>query len=107
MLKGARIFFVLLLLTTVALSNSDTSIAALEKQADGLRTKLKDRGFTVIVEKPFIVIGDEPQPLVRRWAEGIVRGTVARLKQDYFTKDPANILEIWLFKDAASYNKHA
>jgi hypothetical protein len=53
------------------------------------------------------VIGDEPEPMVRQWAENIVRSTVARLKQDYFSKDPANILEIWLFKDASSYNKHA
>lgn len=34
-------------------------------------------------------------------------GTVTRLKQDYFSKDPENILEIWLLKDEASYRKHA
>lgn len=107
MRKGSFTFLILLLLTSAALSDSDISVAAFEKQAGELRTKLKDRGFSVLVEKPFIVIGDEPEPLVREWAEGIVRGTVARLKQDYFTRDPANILEIWLFKDATSYNKHA
>src|SRR6185295_18577421 len=28
------------------------------------------------------------------------------LKQDFFIKDPDNILDIWLFKDEVSYGKH-
>jgi hypothetical protein len=36
----------------------------------------------------------------------VVRGTVDRLKKDYFTRDPANILEVWLFRDDASYKTH-
>ena len=28
------------------------------------------------------------------------------MKQDFFTKDPNEILDIWLFKDEASYKKH-
>lgn len=78
-----------------------------EKHAAALRTKLKGRGFTVLVEKPFVVIGDDAEDTVKRWAEDVVRGTVVKLKQDYFTKDPANILDIWLFKDQDSYRKHA
>lgn len=80
---------------------------AFDKQATQLRTKLKGRGFTVLVERPFIVVGDDSEERVGQWAEGVVRGTVQKLKQDYFQKDPANILEIWLFKDEASYRKHA
>jgi len=97
--------FLLLLLTQAALS--DTSDAAFEKHAAQLRTKLKGQGFTVIVERPFIVVGDEDEASVRESTEHIVRWTVVRLKQDYFTKDPDEILEIWLLKDAASYQKHA
>ena len=107
MLKAASIFVFLLLLISAAYSHPDTSAAAFEKQAAELRTKLKGRGFTVIVERPFIVVGDEPQPRVALWANDIIRGTVTRLKQDYFSKDPENILEIWLFKDEVSYRKHA
>jgi hypothetical protein len=36
-----------------------------------------------------------------------VKWAVDRLKQDFFTRDPNEILSIWLFKDAASYQKHA
>lgn len=95
------------LLPAAAAAFSDTTPAAFERQASQLRTKLKDRGFTVIVERPFIVIGDEPADRVTLWASEIIRGTVTRLKQDYFAKEPANILEIWLFKDEVSYRKHA
>jgi peptidase C39-like protein len=64
------------------------------------------KGFTVIVQKPFVVIGDEPAAVVRRRAEQTVKWAVLRLKKEYFTKDPDAILDIWLFKDKASYRKH-
>ncbi|MEQ1643503.1 MAG: hypothetical protein ABL959_08690 [Pyrinomonadaceae bacterium] len=107
MLKAAWTIFFALLLTTAAFSFSDTSPAAFERQASQLRTRLRNRGFTVIVERPFIVIGDESEDRVTLWSNEIIRSTVTRLKQDYFAKDPASILEIWLFKDEASYGKHA
>jgi hypothetical protein len=112
MFRSAAIAFTLFLLASAAAaspnqSNSDITSAEFEKQAEQLRTKLKGRDFTVLVERPFIVIGDESRERVREWATEIIRDTVARLKQDYFDKDPANILEIWLFKDEASYRKHA
>lgn len=76
-------------------------------RAHQLVEKLKGRGFTVVVERPFIVIGDEDEAAVNRWAGGVIRGTVERLKKEYFTKDPVNVLEIWLFKDQHSYRTHA
>jgi hypothetical protein len=36
-----------------------------------------------------------------------VKWAVDRLKQDFFAKDPEEILDIWLFKDDVSYQKHA
>lgn len=72
-----------------------------------LALKLKSpEGFSIVVQKPFVVIGDEPIAEVRRWASGTVQWAVDRLKQDYFEKDPDAILDIWLFKNEASYNKH-
>ena len=81
--------------------------AALAKHKEQLEERLKGRNFTVLIEKPFIVAGDEPAENVRRHGAGIVRWAVEKLKQDYFAKDPAEILEIWLFKDAESYRRHA
>jgi hypothetical protein len=50
-----------------------------------------------------VVIGDDEPAAVRASAERTVRWTTAKLKQDYFTQDPPRILDVWLFKDAASY----
>lgn len=75
-----------------------------------LNTRLKRRlgsaEFSIVIQKPFVVIGDEPQQAVQEHAEHTVKWAVDRLKQDFFTKDPTYILDIWLFRDAASYEKH-
>ncbi len=84
-----------------------TSEADFQKHSDQLKTKLKGRGFTVLIQKPFVVIGDEEEETVKRRTENTVKWAVDKLKQDYFTKDPTKILEIWLFKDDSSYRKHA
>lgn len=81
--------------------------AEFQKHSESLKTKLKGRGFTVIIEKPFIVIGDESAEMVQRRSLNTVKWAVDKLKKDFFTEDPANILEIWLFKDDVSYRKHA
>jgi hypothetical protein len=52
------------------------------------------------------VIGDEPVESVKQHAELTVKWAVDKLKQDFFSKDPNEILDIWLFKDAASYEKN-
>jgi hypothetical protein len=72
-----------------------------------LKGRLPSEAFHVVLEKPFVVIGDESAEMVRRRATGTVRWAVERLKRDYFKKDPRQILDIWLFKDKESYEKHA
>jgi hypothetical protein len=63
-------------------------------------------GFTVIIQKPFVVIGDESPGMVRSRAENTVKWAAERLKRMYFKKDPDHIIDIWLFKDRDSYLKH-
>jgi len=64
------------------------------------------QGFSIVIQKPFVVIGDEPKEVVQQRAQDTVKWAVDRLKQDFFSKDPDDILDIWLFKDEASYEKH-
>jgi hypothetical protein len=64
-------------------------------------------GFTVVLQPPFVVIGDESPETVRRRATNTVKWAVDRLKQDYFKRDPAEIIDIWLFRDKSSYTNHA
>jgi hypothetical protein len=71
-----------------------------------LKKRLPSSEFSIIVQPPFVVIGDEPRREVQKHAEGTVKWAVDKLKQDFFTKDPNVILDVWLFKDEASYEKH-
>jgi hypothetical protein len=70
------------------------------------RAQIPNDEFTVVFEKPFVVIGDESAGQVRRHAEGTIRWAIHRIKRDYFAKDPNEILNIWLFKDKESYEEN-
>jgi len=85
----------------VPFSSSDP----LTEHLRALRPKVPE-GFTIVPEPPFVVIGDEEPAMVRRRARETVRWAVQRLKALYFEKDPEKILDIWLFKDKASYRRH-
>ncbi len=80
---------------------------ALEQRAAALRARHAGRGFTVLVEAPFVVIGDEAPAKVARRAETTIRWSVLRLREAYFGADPKAIVDIYLFGDDASYTRHA
>jgi hypothetical protein len=82
------------------------SSAELAQHVMKLKKKLPP-GFSLLIEPPFVVVGDEPIEQLHARAESTVRWAVKMLKQEYFTRDPKNILDIWLLKDAASYDKYA
>lgn len=107
--KSAHLLLLLLAgsIAVTAIPAGTQKRSTFEQHAAKLRQKLRGRGFTVLVERPFVVVGDEPRANVAEWAEQVVRGTVTKLKKEYFAKDPTEILEIWLLKDEASYRKHA
>ncbi|HKE57782.1 MAG TPA: hypothetical protein VKB46_13810 [Pyrinomonadaceae bacterium] len=91
-------------LATPSESHSDTEVA---KHVAELKKRLPSSQFSIVIQAPFVVIGDEPPTVVKQHAEETVKWAVDRLKQDFFSKDPESILDIWLFKDAASYERHA
>jgi hypothetical protein len=72
-----------------------------------LKTRLPSAEFAVVVEPPFVVVGDGGKKAVESHARDTVKWAVDLLKRDYFAKEPTEILDIWLFKDAASYRKNA
>jgi hypothetical protein len=59
-------------------------------------------GFSTFIERPFVVVGDAPAKEVERICHDTVRWTVARLKQDYFQRDPDHVITIWLLKTTAA-----
>lgn len=71
-----------------------------------LKKKVPPKGFTIVIQHPFMVIGDESPATVKWRAERTVKWAVDKLKQAYFSRDPQRILDIWLFRDDASYQHH-
>ncbi|MFO0576280.1 MAG: C39 family peptidase [Polyangia bacterium] len=64
------------------------------------------RGFHVRVMPPFVVLWDSDDPAMARSAELSVSWSVTQLKSLYFPDDPDEIINVWLFKDEDSYNRH-
>jgi hypothetical protein len=64
-------------------------------------------GFTMLVEKPFVVIGDGHPVEVAGYSKRVVRWTVNLIKRDFFVRDPDHVIDIWLFENDGSYRSHA
>ena len=92
-------------LSPIAVPGNSTD-AEFARHLEQLKKKLPANGFTVVVQPPFVVIGDESPESVKEHSEKTVKWAVDKLKQDFFTKDPKDILDIWLFRDADSYERN-
>src|SRR5229473_6274136 len=102
----ATLRLLLLVLTSTSQAGSFTD-ADFNRHVEQLKKRLPSNEFSIVVSRPFVVIGDEGAAAVKEHAERTVKWAVDKLKQDFFTKDPNEILDIWLFRDAASYQKNA
>jgi hypothetical protein len=80
--------------------------ADFQRHADDLRASIPDE-FTIVIQRPFIVLGDESPATVRSRAINTVKWAVDRLKSRYFQCEPDHIITIWLFKDDESYTRNA
>jgi len=79
----------------------------LEARAKELEKKLDGQGFTVLVEAPFVVVGDSPAKEVKKIATGFLRSKIQLMEKDFFTKRPDKLLEVWLFKNEKDFRKGA
>jgi hypothetical protein len=86
---------------------AEPSAAQLDARPAALEAKLAGRGFTVVVEPPFVVIGDEAAATVKHRATGILHWSIHLLEAEYFPARPSKLIEIWLFKNERSYRKGA
>lgn len=67
--------------------------------------KTLPKGMTLAWEKPFLIVGDEAPDKVRARAKDVVRWARDLLLKDFFDEAPATLEEIWVLKDAASYER--
>jgi len=89
------------------LTPSTDSTTPLEQHLEELQEKLPNQDFHVVVQYPFVIIGDEKKSVVHQRASSTIQWAVDRLKRDFFKKDPQHIIDIWLFKDKESYETNA
>ncbi len=97
---------IFLALAAIARPASGVTDADYAQHILALKQQLPE-GFHILIEKPFVVVGDESLETVQRRAKSTVRWSVDRLKELYFENDPDHIINVWLFKDKESYEKHA
>jgi hypothetical protein len=65
------------------------------------------KGLHVVLEKPFVVIGDGSSSEVETKAKHVVRWAMNGFKRDFFARDPERILDIWLLKGKVSYRTYS
>jgi hypothetical protein len=76
---------------------------SLSRHAAALRARLPP-GFSMVTAPPFVVVGDGASKRVRGHAENTVEWAVEKLKQDFFTAEPREIIDVWLFQNKKSYD---
>ena len=81
--------------------------ADLAQHVMSLKERLPWKGFSLAVQRPFVVVGDEAPETVKRRARETVQWTLERLRRDFFETDPAEIIDIWVLANGASYRRAA
>lgn len=85
----------------------EPSAADLTTRKDALEKQLAGAGFNVVIEGPFVVVGDEGKKMVEKRAAGFMRWTIGLLEKDFFSKRPDKLIEVWLFKNEKTFKAGA
>jgi uncharacterized protein DUF1570 len=91
----------------VASAFAEPTREELDARADALREQLAHDSMTVLVEPPFVVIGDGGERAVTAIARGFLRDKVRMLEKDFFAERPHKLLEVWLFTGERAFRKGA
>jgi hypothetical protein len=95
------------LAATAHLAAAEPTADELDARAKALTDKLDGKVYSVLVEAPFVVIGDLGAKETKRLAAGFLRSKVQLLEKDFFDKRPDKLIEVWLFKNERSFRKGA
>jgi hypothetical protein len=88
---------------SVQAAPSNADVAA---HAKALEKQLAGQGYTIVVEGPFVIVGDEaPKRVAAR--VGFIKWVVTLVEKDFFAKQPDHIIDIWLFRNLQTYTRGA
>lgn len=102
-MKRTLALAIAILVTNLAPSLAEPTRDQLDKRAGQLEKKLAGQGYTVLVEPPFVVVGDSPAKEVKRITTGFLRRKAALLEKEFFAKRPDKVLEVWLFRNRKAF----
>jgi hypothetical protein len=105
-MKKCLVALACLAISQFRVAAAEPSIDELNERRDALTARL-GRGFTVVVQPPFVVIGDEAPAMVKHRATGILKWSIRLLEAEYFKTRPSKLIEIWLFRNEKTYRKGA
>jgi len=97
----------LLVMCTAAVAAASPTQQDLEDRAAALHKQLDGTSMTVLIEPPFVVVGDMGAKETRRIATGFLRSKTALLEKDFFPERPDKLIEVWLFKNEKSFRAGA
>jgi hypothetical protein len=97
----------LLVMCTSAVASASPTAKDLDERAAALTKRLDGTGMTVLVESPFVVVGDLGARETRRIATGFLRSKTAMLEKDFFPERPDKLIEVWLFRNEKSFRAGA
>ena len=110
MVRSSPLLLAVVLLATPGATRAGVrdgfSRADYEAHVAALRARVPG-DFAIVIEPPFVVVGNGGNDAVRRAAEHTVRWAVERLGRDFFDRGPKVLLTIWLLADRASYERWA
>jgi len=97
----------LLMMCTSAVASASPTPKDLDERAAALTKRLEGTGMTVLVESPFVVVGDLGARETKRIATGFLRSKTAMLEKDFFPERPDKLIEVWLFRNEKSFRAGA
>ena len=74
-----------------------------ELEARAAEIRSGERFFRAVPASPFLVVGDGFLDEVRAYADDVVSWAAMLLRRDFFPLDPADVVEIWVFRSEESY----
>jgi hypothetical protein len=86
---------------------ASASAIAIDRRVAELEAQVGERGFVVLAEPPFVVVGDGHPQRVETHARNTIRWAVDKLEAAYFERAPSELITIWLFETSESYERNA